>query len=158
MWGEPPVWEQESRADRTLGRGREDQLGQALPLLTCRLKGATAGLHAAAPAARSCLCNKCHVCILAHHPEWPAPRARRAAPSLQGPENLQLGRPAHQAQVSSLHSLIDPWGAGHAPQLTHTHTYPPPRGVRGAGARAHTRGRQLRGLLGAAERGEAPGG
>lgn len=75
------LWEPDSRADRTLGKGGEDQPGPALPgsawgrlpLLTGRLRGATAGLHAAASASRYCLCNKCHVCILAHHPQWPAP-------------------------------------------------------------------------------------
>ena len=93
------------RADQTgLGGKGGDQPGPALPgpaqgrlpQLTCRLQGATAGLHATAPAARSCLCNKCHVCILAHHPQWPAPLDRPAAP------NFPRGSPAHPAQVSSL--------------------------------------------------------
>lgn len=99
------------RADQTgLGGKGGDQPGPALPgpaqgrlpLLTCRLKGATAGLHAAALAARSCLCNKCHVCILAHHPQWPAPPDRPAAPNRWEPENLPRRNPAHRTQVSSL--------------------------------------------------------
>lgn len=128
--GGPLVQQQENRPDRTLGKGKRRAAwpGPAwpprgsLPPLPCRLEGAAAGLHAAAPAAHSCLCNKCHVCILAHHPQWPAPQDRRLAPNLRVPENLPLGRPAHQAQSGRFPPLIPGEQDGRPPPTRPTYT------------------------------------
>lgn len=131
-----------SRTDQTgpWSRGGEDQPGLALPslarwrlpLLSCRLKGAAAGLHTAASAARSCLCNKCHVCILAHHLQWPVPRDQSSWGFLTCRVQKTFNERAQPTGFRSVPS-IDPRGEQDMPPHQ-----PPPRGDVGrrtAGAR-----------------------
>lgn len=147
---------EEASQDLGLGRRRPAQPGWARPCLreaasahTCRPKGATAGLHAATPSAHSCLCNKCHVCMLAHHPRFPAPLDRREAPSLQGPEDVQHGSPAHPTLVSSFHRSTRERACPRPP--------PSPRGVQGMGHAAHTCGPALLGLRATVRRDKVTG-